>query len=176
MKQAFKRILLAIGTIGAVAMLLALAAPKATHALVAALVQVTNTSSNPVPVTEVGGLQPFQAECFADASGFDTPDCFVSVPPGKRLVLQMVSVFGVVDSGVGVRNADVQYVGGASPHELQFDLAFTTATATRNTFARSQPMTAYVDPDSSLHCVIFESAASNVNFFNCSFVGYLVNE
>lgn len=53
MKTAVKRITMGIGGMVVAALLLALAAPKAVHAIVSTLVTVVNTSSNPVPVQNV---------------------------------------------------------------------------------------------------------------------------
>ena len=50
--QFTKRLLTGLGAVALAAMLLSLAAPKAVHAIVAALVEVTNTPANPVPTAD----------------------------------------------------------------------------------------------------------------------------
>ena len=69
--------------------LASLLAPKAAHALVATLVQVTNTSANPVPTvaTDNPALQPFQWSGAQSGIEFS-----FSVPTGKTLVIEQLSV------------------------------------------------------------------------------------
>jgi hypothetical protein len=50
-----KRLLMSIGTAALVAFLAIVVAPKTAHALVAALVQVTTTTANPVPTEDIRG-------------------------------------------------------------------------------------------------------------------------
>ncbi len=52
MKNVLNRIAMGVGGVVIVALLLALVAPKAVHAIVSTLVTVANTSSNPVPVQD----------------------------------------------------------------------------------------------------------------------------
>lgn len=69
-------------------------APKTVHALAATLVQVTNTSANPVINQDVDspGRNPYYqtVTCYSASS----PQCtaqFPVVPPNKRLVVQFIS-------------------------------------------------------------------------------------
>jgi hypothetical protein len=86
-----------VGAVALVATLLTLSAPKAVHAVVAALVQVTNTTANPVPVvsTDNPALQPFGTLLFADSP----PNFSFTVPPGKTLVMEEFGVGCGVVSG-----------------------------------------------------------------------------
>src|SRR5271154_1410262 len=100
----FKQALAVLGSIVVVAIIMAFVAPKAVHAVVAAAVQVMNTSANPVPTYDSGTR--FQADvCFisgavSTASAFCGPNNSASfgVPlvtsagaTVKRLVVEDVS-------------------------------------------------------------------------------------
>lgn len=89
-----KRIAMGIGGVAVAALLLALAAPKAVHAIVTTLVTVANTGANPVPVHSVDAtpLQPFQASgsCTGEGAGC-TASQFLVVPTGMTAVMQDVS-------------------------------------------------------------------------------------
>src|SRR5579863_6448004 len=107
-----KRLLMGFGAVALVGTLLTLVAPKAVHAAVAALVEVANTSANPVPNADVNapGEEPFQTlMCNAvgsmSCSGSEQPSIF-SVPTTtsdglsiKRLVIEYVSV-SCINNGV----------------------------------------------------------------------------
>jgi hypothetical protein len=80
-------------------------APKAAHAVTAALVQVTNTSANPVPNRDQDNpaLQPFQflAQPDTRGTGFNQAETDFKVPAGKRLVIEFAS------AGVAAGNGSV---------------------------------------------------------------------
>jgi hypothetical protein len=95
-----KRILMVAGAVTLAAILSASIAPKSAHALVAALVQVTNTAANPVPTLDINtpAEEPFQTQlCFgfgAFANQCPAPPVF-TVPSTttdgatvKRLVIE----------------------------------------------------------------------------------------
>ena len=98
-----KRTLMGLGSIALLALLMALVVPKA-RAVVATLVQVVNTTSNPVPNldTERNARIPYQ-------SSLALPDCvvhgyycqfnFATVPAGYRLHAQNFSAFLNYNSG-----------------------------------------------------------------------------
>jgi hypothetical protein len=99
-----KRVFMFVGFVVLVAACLSVLAPKATHALVATLVQITNTSADPVPTYDSGTR--FQADvCDANGSvsvagsycGLNTSQTFVvptvtsSGATVKRLIVDNVS-------------------------------------------------------------------------------------
>ena len=102
-----KRIL-SIGGAAIVAGVLVLSIPRAAHAVVAALVQVTNTASNPVitqPIGQQAG-QTIQIQC--DNYAGTNPVCFqygvvpaspYVVPPSQFLVITSVDVVATDLSG-----------------------------------------------------------------------------
>ena len=102
MKSA-KKFLMIAGGFALAMVLFAIAAPKAAHALVSTLVQITNTSANPVPTIESGPR--FQAAictfagpvstatglCAAGRNSFTVPNVTSSGAAVKRLVVENVS-------------------------------------------------------------------------------------
>ena len=108
--QFAKRTFTGLGVLAFMAVLFTLAAPKAVHAIVATLVQVTNTSANPVPTvaTDNPALQPF-AHTYGVYGQFDHT---FQVPTGKTLVIEQVEVscFQIVlpYAVVGVTTGGVQ--------------------------------------------------------------------
>lgn len=78
--------ILSFGALALGASLLTLAVPRAAHAVAAALVQVTNNYSTPVPVATVARTPYWStAQCASDVCST------TSVPAGHRLVVQSVS-------------------------------------------------------------------------------------
>src|SRR5664279_2386824 len=95
MKNWLKRIAMAIGGVVVAALLLALVAPRAVHAIVSTLVTVANTSSNPVPTLSVDN--PAKRPFFASSTCkiYSSDECqaqdFLAIPPGMTAVVQDVS-------------------------------------------------------------------------------------
>jgi hypothetical protein len=82
--------LLSFGAVALAAGVLTLAFPHAAHAVAAALVEVTNTRSNPVPNQDADapGRHPYQQSCSATSI-----TCFMPVfPPNTEVVIQTVSL------------------------------------------------------------------------------------
>lgn len=89
-----KSILMGAGSLVLAGLLLTLFAPKAARALAATLVQVTNTSANPVIVQNVDspGRSPYYqtAACYS-ASSNQCQALFPAVPANMRLVVQYIN-------------------------------------------------------------------------------------
>lgn len=97
-----KRLLMGMGAVALAGTLLTLVSPRAVHAAVAALVQVANTSANPVPNADVNapGEEPFQTQLCVSIDPSNpcvVPGDFVvptSTSDGlsiKRLVIEHIS-------------------------------------------------------------------------------------
>jgi len=100
-----KRALMFVGFAVLTAALLSALAPKAAHALVAALVQITNTSANPVPTYDSGTR--FQAQ-LCDAYGPVSTADYACPSGSKSFVVPLVSA-----SGATVKHLVVDNVAGA---------------------------------------------------------------
>jgi hypothetical protein len=153
-----------------------LISPKTAHALVAALVQVTNTRSNPVPTQDVdiAARHPFTASCnvFGNSGAFvvcqPTP-----APPtsGYETVIQSVNIQLNQDTGtVQPVVTDLSYFTGGADyvHYLPF-----IPTGTGN-WVGSELTAIYVDPNSfnPLQCAtLFNNGSATMN---CTVTGYTV--
>jgi hypothetical protein len=100
-----KRISMFVGFVALAVACVLLLAPKTTHALVAALVQVTNTTANPAVIQDADKATriPYQSNYTYPATdagvvGY-TVSSFAAVPLGYRLVIQNVSAFVWAESG-----------------------------------------------------------------------------
>ena len=112
---------LVMGLIGA-ALLVTLSAPKAVHALVATLVQVANTATNPVNSVDVDRSSRIPYKSSSSFGGTPTGcyigqflcpfNSFTPAPVGYRLVVQNVSAQLVVGSGTPVPFGYVNSSGG----------------------------------------------------------------
>jgi hypothetical protein len=137
------------------------------------LVEVANTSANPVPSRDVdaAGRHPFASQCGVSGGG---NECFFPVVPANtELVIQTVSVvlqagtvpaplsYGVLQTGVGgmtvsVANFPLVNSGGQ----------FGTAT---------QSLTAYADPGTTPACAIESQIFLPNSVVSCAISGYTVS-
>src|SRR5438445_1232922 len=116
-------------------------------------VNVVNTPASPVPVRDVDNpaRQPFQAQVvggFADGASTTGDITIATVPAGKRLVIEHVSVFGMMEQLQ-------RLVGGTLFHELGHNLGHdhlpisaqgSNAAGTLDYFVASQLVRFYADP------------------------------
>jgi hypothetical protein len=111
--QIVRRLLVAVGAIALAATVLTLATPKSVHALIATLVQVSNTSANPVPTvaTDNPGLQPLGNFQFTTAG---PPNFTLPVPAGKTLVLEEFGVDCAFLTDPLVQTSIILYVQNSS--------------------------------------------------------------
>jgi hypothetical protein len=82
----FRNVLSALGCIVLVALVTSLVAPRATHGLMAELIQVTNTASNPVPmqVADDPAKSPFSQYIYLPRA--HTAAAFPEAPAGHRSI------------------------------------------------------------------------------------------
>lgn len=141
-----KKAVTTLGGIFLAALLIAALAPKATHGLVAALVQVANTTSSPVPVTDIKDQNPYQDSEFITQSSANCPAgarCIVNfktVPAGYRLVITSASA--AYQLTAGGTNAYVQL---SSLPSGAFQLLPPPADIGLNFRLVSSPLTFYVE-------------------------------
>lgn len=89
-----RKALTTLGGVLLVALLIAALAPKAARGVAAALVQVTNTSANPVPTVSADANFPYEAAfcagsiCTPSQSSFSVPTTTTTGVPVKRLVME----------------------------------------------------------------------------------------
>lgn len=102
-----KQALTVLGTVVVVAIIAALVVPKTAHAIVATAVQVVNTAATPVPVSSDGRNvvrlnfigQSFSS--FSENGVMNDANTLMpyTVPAGKRLVIDSVSVWALPPTG-----------------------------------------------------------------------------
>ena len=172
----------ALGGIFLAALLIVALAPKATRSMAAALVQVTNTTSNPVPNQDVE--QPahhvFATSCTSGTTSGSIAACFTgSVPAGEEFVIETVSFGGAADStntrlvplltvvsaglAQSVTLSSIGDDGLLQPRASEFEV--------------TQAARLYADPGSSPNCVVFTKGSNlteGINF-TCTISGYTVS-
>ena len=99
-----RKALTTLGGILLAALLIAALAPKATRGVAAALVQVTNTSANPVPTVSADANFPFSAQicdgiCGSMPNSFSVPSTTTTGVPVKRLVIEDLNASCSLGSG-----------------------------------------------------------------------------
>lgn len=135
-------------------------------------VSVGNTSADPVAIVDVNGdaAQPFNVESrftISDTATGEISPCY-SVPPGKRLVLEQVSVEVTLGDGVSVSVAQVQNRGNGFMNVLMQD-------AGGPFWQGIEYGRFYAEAGAVLDCVLFKSATGAESDGRFSLTGYLVD-
>jgi hypothetical protein len=148
-----KRIVIFAGCVVLAAIFVSVLAPKATHALVATLVQVANTSSNPVPTLEQEAQSAFVAQGTCQMS-FQA--CAVgtlyTVPAGKTAVLESVAFSCILIPSSGTSPSGVQTEAGS--------LTFSPPGGGQNVTLELPPGNPFLLPNG-----VIQSAAQNVKSY-----------
>lgn len=180
-----KKVLSTLGGIFLAALLIAALAPKATHGLVAALVQVTNTTANPAVTldAETSTRLPYQSyQTYKTGSGgfLAITLTYPEVPVGYRLVIQNVnSLFFSTLSG-GETLSDIVPVGNITT-AFAPDKAFPSFTGSMSGGAFSTPtalinanITRYVGPGDT-PSVNLSAVVDSAQTIGVTVTGYLEN-
>jgi hypothetical protein len=172
-----RKVLVPLTVVAVIVPAVMLLVPKAAHAVVAALVQVVNTTANPVPNldTERNARIPYQSNVFVTTkAGISNAGFFfTTVPTGYRLVAQNVSADLQLESGATVPwgRLGVDGVGGVAT------FSYPLRGAIGNIFGNggfSQQITAYADAGSTpVLGVSADFAFSSAE--NATLTGYLEN-
>src|SRR6266581_8083891 len=106
-------------------------------------VNVVNTTASPVSVRDVDNpaRQPFHAEAvggFADGASVTGGILIPTVPAGKRLVIEHVSVFGAMLPGQKMVRARVMYRFSVFGHSLVISAQGSNADGSSDYFVASQ--------------------------------------
>lgn len=145
----FKSAMLGAGGMILAALTLSILTPRAAHAVAAALVQVANTSANPIPNRDQDNpaQQPFQVLAQPDTrgSGGTRAEQDFGVPGGKRLVIEYVSA-GIA-AGTGSIAVETTSAGNLA---AWYFIDAPSPTFTRGFF----PTRIYADPGSLVRVII----------------------
>jgi len=158
-------------------------APKAVHAAAAALVEITNTRSNPVPNQDVdiAARHPFTATCYVYANGGAFASCQPTPAPpatGYETVIQNVNVSVNQDSG-SVQPFVTELEYNTAGAEFQFFVPLftqTQGTSAGGEWVGNQPSAIYLSPTGSYNPLQCSSLWNNGSAtFTCTVSGYTVS-
>jgi hypothetical protein len=191
-----RTLLMGFGSVALVAAFLILVAPKSAHAVVATLVQVANTSTNPVPNADVNapGDEPFQtlicvafpAGSFPCTSGtipesFGVPTVTSDSLTVKRLVVENISGFCVVGGSqtIGLVTLEFSTIANSVNSINLASLAqMSTAIGATGFSHVSFPAPVYADPGSVVYVGAFNygETPTPTNTAGCEYniIGHLV--
>lgn len=174
-----KRISMFVGFVVLAAIFISVLAPKATHALVATLVQVSNTPSSPVPNKDVDSAAHATVVplgCFASPQPFDGGvfctlgvggGSAYTVPAGQRLVIEQLSAFCQTNSNGGIPFIEFNLTEAGT--QVIVPLALTS---NQNDEFVTQAVRYYADPGTTIGSTAAGDAATFCNFYAN---GYLVS-
>ena len=163
-----RRLLMGLGSVALVASFLILVAPKTAHAVVAALVEVANTPTNPVPNADVNapGDEPFQTQiCLAYPAGsfpctsgaipesFGVPTVTSDGLTVKRLVVENISGFCTVSGGQTIGLVEIEFSTNANTvNGINLASLVPMSTPIVSGFSHvSAPTPVYADPGTSIY-------------------------
>jgi len=154
------------------AVIAALVAPKATRGIAAALVQVTNTTANPVinqdRDSEARGA--FQTSVNLSLSGVSGTG--ILIPAGTRLVIDYVSIAGSAPSS-GTQPYIILFTTVGSGSDVSYTLTPTQSSLEPQQFQHSEAVKIYAD--TLFVSVAFAGSAPAFLTSTVSISGHLVN-
>jgi hypothetical protein len=175
-----KKVATFLGFVVLAAILISVLAPKATHALVATLVQVANTSANPVPTSDVSNpdlatLLVLSCQGHSEGgSGFLNCDPSSTVPAGQRFVIDRVEADCFTPPGNTFGNAYISFTEGGNftRHVLPIN---SPETGFSTEYVLSQQVRYHADAGSFIGFATYTT--DNAGGTTCNFQadGYLVN-
>ena len=156
----------------AVALLIAIASPRAVQAVTTAFVQVTNTPANAVPTMHApAASQIYRGICGAFPAGNNSLQCsLASVPAGQTLFVETISLWVSTDAGVAPSGA--QFYDGSYfvtvPMSAQANNSIGQAS-----FSGTVAVRAAYPAGSYPACAVGLSGNSGGGGFQCAVYGYL---
>ncbi len=172
-----RRVVIGIGSITAVALVLALAAPKAAHGIVATFVQVVNPPSSPVLAVSAPS-QVYQSGCigqYQNFVGFTVANCALqAVPTGYRLIIESVSVTSFSDAGADPYSFEIDPQGEGTSPEMFLPLAKQPSVGGLDVYTAMTGARMWAQPGQTpFFQAALNSSTTNGNIA-CSASGYLV--
>lgn len=178
-----KRLLMVAGAVALAGLFSVMLAPKAVHAVVATLVQVSNTSANPVPTlsTNISGRTAFDIAVgdvlFSGGSGVSIT--LGSVPPNTIAVIQNFSGRCAIEQGTSISEVLLSYTGQVGLDEAVAvpGPAIPFGAAARSTFAGVDPNYAFGGSSGSIVSLTIATSASetgSADFCDAKISGYFV--
>jgi hypothetical protein len=179
-----KRVLMFLGSVVLAAALVSVLAPKATHALVATLVQVANTTANPVPNSDVdnpGRATLVVTACNANSTSNDSSSSQIgcisdyTVPGGNRLVIQQVEANCATPTGQSLVQTGMLVSTNGNQFVHQLPLLNEGAYVGIASFMNDLAVHFYADPGSTLRFDTYITDTTDKT--DCVFTasGYLIS-
>jgi hypothetical protein len=173
-----KKVGTCLGLVVLAAILISVLAPKATHALVATLVQVSNTPSSPVPNKDVDSAAHATVVplgCFANPQPPNPLACTLgvgegspyTVPAGQRLVIEQMSALCQASPNGGIPFIEFTLTEAGTRVFVPVAL-----TSNQNFEFVTQGVRYYADPGTTIASTAAGDAATFCNFYAN---GYLVS-
>lgn len=168
--QIVKRLLVGCAGFVVLIVVVSLAVPKSAHGLVAALVQVTNTTANPAVTLDADKAMRIPYESASQAEGFagtcgDQAVCqfngFTVVPTGYRLVVQQIAGIVGANSANPMPNGEIVVVTDKSQG---FPIDFFTGTYLTNSseaLFHQTGLLEFVNAGSSPSIILYGDLKSN---------------
>jgi len=155
-----------IGAVGACAVL-ALGLSQQVHAVAAALVSITNTSANPVPVTSVDDrvAHAFGTRVYPNVRAYAS----LTVPAGKRMIITDVSGFNNGNGSASDLEVGVVSGGASTARRIPFG-APQSATALR--YLLNENLFLVADPGTTVYFFINDSDYNDSAGVNIDVHGY----
>lgn len=178
-----KQAMALLGSVVVIAVLVALVTPKTAHALVATLVQVVNTPSQPVPTWRTdndgrsvvrlsyGEFMPAGTVISEGKPLLDTVSGLAyTVPAGERLVIDNVSLLADPPTG---QKVEANFSEG--PQVTNVPLIFEGTFGTNDSFDNAIPLRDYVEPGQQYKVTMIRSSGTDTMFWDAQAVGHLVD-
>ena len=143
---------------------------------------ITNNSAKPVPTIDTAAQKPFQANIYINiadgaSGGGDNGNVSpgtqtVSIPAGKRLVVQTVSAYR--SGTISTQTVQIFINSSVGGNYAAFSMPVFPAT-TASYVGAAQPMTFYADGGTQLLANAFRNGTSGAESETVTISGYLVN-
>jgi hypothetical protein len=98
-----------------------------------------------------------------------------TVPAGKRLVVESVSVNGAMDVGQRLRYVALQSSSGNVSVEHWLPVSQYVTVGTRDHFVGNQALRLYVEPGGTLFVTATRNPSSGSGFFSATVIGHLID-
>ena len=160
---------------------LILATPRAAHAIAATLVQVTNTTADPVPNKDVDNpaRHPFAAACTNQGNGNDGPvTCSPAPgpPAGAETVIQSVSIIVARGASTAIPiETFYSFVTGGQSYQSYIPFVTQQSASNAGAWVGNQVATIYEDPSSAQLCSVVQSDLATQFQISCTVTGYTVS-
>ncbi len=140
---------------------------------------VTNDASHSIPVTSADdpGRQAFAFFKSDSWDALDSHDVSFTVPAGKRLVIEAVSISGLLDThGQKMLTAAVQaHVNGQLEDYFMTPTFTGTSTSGRDVYVASQQTTVYADGGTDVLLFASKDSTTGGGILDVSVQGHLIN-